>query len=64
MIEALDSRNTKKIGSVFVNLKRFQTLSGRQELIVANFTEKFDMISAAKDKIGEISLCFDVNFQA
>lgn len=41
LIEAFDKRNTKRIGTMVVNLKRFQTLNAYGQPVISEFSEKF-----------------------
>jgi hypothetical protein len=62
VIEVYDSRNSKKLGNIFINLKRFQTISSEsKQPIVGNFRDKFDVIGKNKQKIGEVTLSFQID---
>jgi len=58
VVEVYDPRNTKKLGNIFVSLKRFQTIGQFGQPIISNFQEKFDIVASGKQKLGEVTLSF------
>lgn len=58
VVEAYDPRNKKKLGNIFVSLKRFQTVGESGQPTISNFREKFDIVTSGKQKLGEVTLGF------
>lgn len=61
LIEAFDRRNTKRIGTMIVNFKRFHTLDSYQQSVISEFTEKFEIFASSKQKIGEATLALEIS---
>lgn len=60
LVEVSDPRNTKKIGNVIVNIKRYQTVGEFGQPVVSNFQERFEIVAGNKQRLGEVTLGFEI----